>query len=267
MHSFLEGPAFDRAGNLYCVDLAHGRIFRVDPQGEWIVFAKYNGTPNGLKIHRDGRIFVADGECGVLAFDPETGARTTIADSYQGEKFAGLNDLFFADNGDLFFTNPGSSSLTRPVDRVYRLSSDGHLELLLQDLPFPNGLVLDTPQTTLHVAITRTLSVYRTLLHKTAGHYRPRVFLQLSGGLAGPDGKALDEQGNLAVAHTGFGTAWLFSELCEAIGRIRSCAGIRTTNVAYGGPDRRSPYITEAAEGVILRASPKVPGRPMYSHL
>lgn len=32
--AFLEGPSFDRAGNLYCVDICHGRILRCDPAGE-----------------------------------------------------------------------------------------------------------------------------------------------------------------------------------------------------------------------------------------
>ena len=72
--------------------------------------------------------------------------------------------------------------------------------------------------------------------------------------------------GNLVVVHAGFGTAWLFSALGEPLTRIRSCAGIRTTNVAYGGPDRRTLYITEAEHGVVLRARLEVPGRPMFSH-
>ena len=79
LHSFLEGPSFDRAGNLYCVDVCHGRIFRISPSGDWEVFADYDGHPNGLKIHRDGRIFVADHKYGLLSFDPITGKRTTAA--------------------------------------------------------------------------------------------------------------------------------------------------------------------------------------------
>ena len=78
----------------------------------------------------------------------------------------------------------------------------------------------------------------------TAPH-RWRAFIQLSGGLSGPDGMAMDEQGNLAVVHAGFGTVWHFSPQGEPLARIRSCAGIRTTNIAYGGPDRRTLYITE----------------------
>jgi gluconolactonase len=67
--------------------------------------------------------------------------------------------------------------------------------------------------------------------------------------------------------HAGFGTVWVFSPLGEPLARIRSCAGIRTTNVAFGGPDNKSLFITEAEHGVILRARLGFAGRPMYSHL
>lgn len=259
LHSFLEGPAFDRNGNLYCVDLAHGRIFRISPAGEWDVFAEYEGKPNGLKIHRDGRIFVADGQHGILSFDPATGRRITIVGD-----LAGPNDLLFADNGDLYFTDPGSSHLGDPTGRVLRLRAGGSIEVLMTNLPYPNGLVLSPSQNELFVALTHSLQVVRLDLR---GAHRWRSFIQLSGGLSGPDGMAIDESGNLAVVHAGFGTVWLFSPLGEPLARIRSCAGIRTTNVAYGGSDRRTLHITESEQGVILTARMEVPGRRMYSHL
>jgi gluconolactonase len=263
LHSFLEGPAFDRSGNLYCVDLAHGRIFRISPQGAWHLFAEYEGKPNGLKIHRDGRIFVADGQHGILAFDPATGHRSTVLGD-----LVGPNDLVFADNGDLYFSDPGHSDLGNPDGRVFRIRTDGTVDLLMQHLPFPNGLVLSPAQNELYVALTYTLQVVRLTLHaQPGGLHRWRGFLQLSGGLSGPDGMAVDEQGNLAVVHAGFGTVWQFSPLGEPIARLRSCAGVRTTNVAYGGPDRRALFITESEHGAILTAQMEVPGRPMYSHL
>ena len=89
------------------------------------------------------------------------------------------------------------------------------------------------------------------------------VFVQLSGGLAGPDGLALDEAGNIVVAHAGLGTVWLFSSLGEPIARIRSCAGVMTTNVAYGGGDRKQLYITESETGKVLVADMPVPGKAM----
>ena len=265
LHSFLEGPAFDRAGRLYCVDVCHGRIFRISRAGEWDVFAEYAGNPNGLKIHRDGRIFVADHHAGLLAFDPNSGARTVVAQGTDAGPFRGLNDLVFADNGDVYFTDPGESGLDRPDGRVFRMGGDGRIDLLYDDLPYPNGLVLSPAQDVLYVAVTRSLQVLRLPL-RDGRVVKSGVFLQLSGGLAGPDGMAVDEEGGLAVVHAGFGTVWQFSALGEPLARIRSAAGIRTTNVAYGDEDLRTLYITEAEQSVILRARLPVPGRAMFSH-
>lgn len=260
LHSFLEGPSFDRAGRLYCVDVDHGRIFRITPDAQWSVFADYDGHPNGLKIHRDGRIFVADHSRGLLFFDPETGAQTTVLSDFRG-----LNDLVFADNGDLFFTDPGESGLEDLHGRVFRLRADGTLDLLLDGLPYPNGLVLSPAQDVLYVAVSRSLQILRAPLHEGRVH-KCGVFLQLSGGLGGPDGMAVCNDGTVIVVHAGFGTAWVFSALGEPRGRIRSCAGIRTTNVAFHPERPHELYITEAADGAILRARLDVPGRLMYSH-
>jgi gluconolactonase len=265
LHSFLEGPSFDREGNLYCVDVNHGRLFRIGPDGRWDVFAHYDGNPNGLKIHRDGRIFVADHKLGLLAFDPHTGVRTLVADGAAGARFRGTNDLVFADNGDLYFTDPGESGLEVADGRVFCLRVNGDIDLLMDGLAYPNGLVLAPSQAMLYVAVTRTQQVLRAPLSER-GVRKSGMYLQLSGGLAGPDGMAIGEDGSLVVVHAGFGTAWVFSPLGEPVARIRSCAGIRTTNVAFGGPGNRSVYITEAEQGVILRAQLNCAGRPMYSH-
>ena len=271
LHSFLEGPAFDRAGNLYCTDLNHGRIFRIPPDGSrWDVFADYDGGPNGLKIHRDGRIFVVDRKYGVIAFDPTTGARSTILDRQDGRPFDGLNDLCFADNGDLYFTDPGRSSMRHPTGRVLRLAADGKVEVICDGLPYPNGLTLSDDQKTLHVALTRTLQVIRIALQPDASghhHYPYGVFAQVSaGGLAGLDGMAVTQAGGLAVAHAGLATVWVFDRLGVPVARVTSPAGLRTTNVAFGGADMLDLYITESEDGAILRARLPMPGRPMFSH-
>lgn len=267
LHSFLEGPAFDRTGNLFCVDICHGRIFRISPAGEWVVFAEYDGNPNGLKIHRDGRIFVTDQRLGLLIFDPHSGARLARLAGPPGSSFSALNDLFFADDGTVYFTDPGHSSLESPTGRVFRWREGRAPELVAEGLAYPNGLVLDHSKRALLIAISRSLQVIRAPLPPTGARAEKcAVFLQLSGGLAGPDGLALDEAGSISVAHSGLGTVWLFDRLGEPLARARSCAGVRTTNVAYGGADRRSLFITEAEDGAILRARMDVPGRALYSH-
>ena len=67
---FLEGPSFDLEGNLYVVDVAYGRVFRISPDGQDIkLITEYDGEPNGLKIHKDGCIFIADYKNGIMLRD------------------------------------------------------------------------------------------------------------------------------------------------------------------------------------------------------
>jgi gluconolactonase len=262
---FLEGPSFDRAGNLYVVDLAWGRILRVTPRGVFSVVVEYDGQPNGLKIHKDGRVFIADRNRGVLRLDPATGEIATVVGDYQGCPFQGLNDLAFAGNGDLYFTDQGMSGLDRPTGRVFRYRSNGVLELVLDGIPSPNGLVLDREESTLFVNVTRDNAVWRVPMTAAGAACRVGAFIRLSGGV-GPDGLAIDSQGGLAIAHLGLGVVWLFSAAGEPLARVQSCAGTGTTNVAYGGDDGRTLYITESETGQILKAVLPVKGWPMFSH-
>jgi gluconolactonase len=266
VHSFLEGPAFDREGHLWCTDIPHGRIFRIDPAGRWSVAAQYDGEPNGLKIHRDGRIFLADRQHGIMVMDPVERVVRPFAARPNFERFRGLNDLFFGSDGSLYVTDPGRSHLGDPTGRVFRASPDGAtLELLADNVPTPNGLVLDQAGGHLLIGVTRGNAVWR---FPVEGGYTSRqieLFIQLSGGL-GPDGMALDEAGNLIVVHARNGIVWQFSPNGEPLLRIRSCAGMYVTNVAYGGPDRRMLFVLEAHTGSVMRVPMDVPGRAMYSH-
>ena len=267
MHSFLEGPSFDREGNLWCVDLAHGRLLRVSPAGKFEVMLQYDGEPNGLKIHRDGRVFVADHRHGLMVHTPGSDRIEVLLGSARREGLKGLNDIFFASNGDLYFTDQGESALEDATGRVYRLRADGKtVDLIMSGLAGPNGLVLDETRNILYVAITRENAIFSLPIEPHYGGMKKAGrFLQLAGG-TGPDGLALDEAGNLVVVHAGAGTVWVFSRIGEPLYRIRSSAGIRTTNVAYGGEDRRTLYIMESEQGAILRVRLPSPGRVMYSH-
>jgi gluconolactonase len=200
---FLEGPSFDRSGNLYLVDVAWGRILRMDPAGGFSIVAQYDGAPNGLKLHADGRVF--------------------------------------------------------------RRRASGQVELLLDRVPSPNGLVLDHPETTLFVNVTRDNAVWRVPLLADGTACKVGAFVRLSGGI-GPDGLAIDAAGNLAIAHIGLGAVWLVASTGEPLIRINSPAGKMTTNLAFGGPHGRTLYITESESGSILTAEMPVAGRPMFSH-
>ena len=215
---FSKGRRFDREGNLFCVDLAHSRIFKISPAGEWSVFADYDGEPNGLKIHRMGGSSSPTIATGLLSFDPKTAAMTVVLDHPHREGFKGLNDLTFAANGDLYFTDQGQSALEDPTGRVYRLRASGELDLLFKGLEGPNGLVLNRQENILYVAVTRTNRIISIPLRPNyKGISKAGIFIQLSGSPTGPDGMALDEDGNLVIVHAGFGTVWVFSALGEPL--------------------------------------------------
>jgi gluconolactonase len=264
--SFLEGPSFDRKGNLYCVDIPFGRVFRIDPKGDWDLVVQYDGWPNGLKIHKDGRIFIADYRRGLLVLDPKTGKIEPLLRTAFSESFKGLNDLHFADNGDLYFTDQGQSGIADPSGRVWRLRANGELQRLVANAPSPNGITLNRKNTQVYVAITRSQQVWRLPLMQGGTPSKTGVAIQLSGGHAGPDGIESDDEDGLAVCHLGVGV-WRFDANCLPTHLVHAGKHHRLmTNIAYGGAKRRTLYITDSMNGEILVAEMPVAGKKLFAH-
>jgi gluconolactonase len=264
--SFLEGPSFDRKGNLWCVDIPFGRIFRIDPRGEWELAAQYDGWPNGLKIHRDGRIFIADYRRGLLALDAKRGKVEPVLETAFSESFKGLNDLHFADNGDLYFTDQGQSGIADPTGRVWRLrgagKNEGELQRLLSNAPSPNGITLNKKNTQVYVAITRAQQIWRLPLMSGGTPSKSGVAIQLSGGHAGPDGIEMDDEDGIAVCHLGVGI-WRFDANCLPTHLVHAGKQHRLmTNIAFRG---KTLFITDSANGEILTAEMPVAGKKLFS--
>jgi gluconolactonase len=266
--SFLEGPSFDRQGNLVMVDIAHGRILKLSPAKEWSVLTQYEGLPNGLKIHRDGRIFVADRANGIMVVDPVNGKVETFIGPDRLPGFKGPNDLVFASNGDLYFTDQGETGLHDPNGRVFRHNAaSGTLDCLIDNVPSPNGLVFDPKETTLYLAVTRANSVWRLPLRPDGKVNRAGLFCQLIGGW-GPDGLAVDKAGNVLIAHAGGGAVWIWSPLGLPLYRVVAAdGGLLTTNIAFGGPEARTLFITNSLSNNVLAADLPVAGQPMYGQM
>jgi gluconolactonase len=250
---FIEGPSFDAAGNLYIVDIPFGRVFRVAPDGAWTLLVEYDGWPNGLKIHPDGRILVADYRHGIMQLDAKAGRMQSVLTARNSESFKGCNDLHIASNGDIYFTDQGQTGLHDPTGRVYRLSPSGKLDCLIDTGVSPNGLVLDPGETVLFVAMTRDNAVWRLPLMKDGSVSKVGRFCSTFGS-SGPDGLTMDGKGRLFVAHASLGHVFVFAPNGELIARIKSCAGQSCTNVAIGGGNRDRLYITESATGTVLVA-------------
>ena len=260
--SFLEGPSFDREGNLWCVDIPYSRIFRIDPKGQWDLVTQYDGWPNGLKFHRDGRAFIADYRKGLLALDPKTGKIEEVLGTSFSESFRGLNDLHFADNGDLYFTDQGQSGIADPTGRVWRLRANGELTRLVGNAPSPNGVTLNKKNTQVYVAITRAQQIWRLPLMAGGTPSKTGVAIQLSGGHAGPDGIEVDDADGLVVCHLGVGI-WRFDANCLPTHLVHAGTEHRLmTNIAFRG---RTLYITDSANGEILRVEMPIAGKTMFS--
>jgi gluconolactonase len=117
--------------------------------------------------------------------------------------------LHLAANGELYFTDQGRAGLQDPTRHVYRFTSAGSLETITSNAPSPNGLVLSKRESALYVAITRANAIWRIDLDDSAR--RAGLFVQLP--CAGPDGVALDDDGDVVVAHPTLGSVGAFDRV------------------------------------------------------
>jgi gluconolactonase len=261
----LEGPNFDRAGNLWMVGITPGDIYRVTPDGHCSAVA-HTPAPVGLRIHKDGRIFGVDHERGLFSVDPTSLAVTYIANQWNRETFRGLDDLFFDKTGGLYMTDAYGSSALEPVGQLFYRSADGQISRLISsNLAFPNGVVLSLDEQTLYVddwGTNRILAIPVT----SPGHINLEfayVFAYLNGG-HGPDSMTADAQGNIYAAHYAAGEVVVFDPRGNYFGAIRlpPGAGYLTTNVALHDGYL---YITEADQHTVWRVKTKIPSRPLYA--
>ncbi len=151
-------------------------------------------------------------------------------------------------------------------------SFDRDSTLYVTDIPFgrvfrvsPNGIVLAPDGQNLYVAMTNANAVWYLTLMPNNDAIAVGTAIQLSGGI-GPDGLALTEDGGLVVAHPKMGAVWVFNTRGEPIYRVNTAGSDFVTNVAFGGPDMRTLYITDSGAGLIQRARLPVAGRRMFSH-
>lgn len=257
--SFLEGPVFDAAGNLYVTDIPFGRVFRIDPSGHWELVAQWDGEPNGMKFLSEGELLVTDYKNGLVAVDIASGRVRPYLERRNSERFKGVNDLVFDSCGNLYFTDQGQTGLHDPTGRVYRLAPDGRLDMLLSNVPSPNGIVLSRDERFLFVAATRGNCVWRMPLLADGSVSKAGQFFT-SHGPSGPDGLAMDESGRLVVANPGLGYVWVLDRFAEPELVLKGPRGASLTNVAFGGHDRRMLFCTDSTHGTVLVAQMDVPG-------
>lgn len=257
--SFLEGPVVDAQGHLFVTDIPFGRVFRIDPRGEWSLVGEWDGEPNGMKFLAPGQLLITDYKNGLVVLDIASGQVRPYLARRNSERFKGVNDLVFDSRGNLYFTDQGQTGLHDPTGRVYRLAPDGRLDLLLSNVPSPNGIVLSNDERFLFVAATRGNCVWRMPLLPDGSVAKAGQFFT-SHGPSGPDGLAMDSAGRLLVANPGLGCVWVLNRFAEPELVLRGPRGASLTNLAFGGAERQTLFCTDSTHGDVLRATLDVPG-------
>src|SRR5262249_53385293 len=237
-------------------DVPHGRIFRVTPDfGSWSQIIKYDGKPHGLAVTQDGDLLIADYRKGILRFNLESKAFEVLCAQYNTENFRGLSDLVSDPDGNIWFTDSGRSSLSDPTGRLFKLTPDGTVTCVLDNIPYPNGVEISADGAHVFVAATRANAVWRLLRNPPEkGQPMVGIYIQLSGGL-GPDGLAVSAQGELAVAHAQSGSVWLFDKFGDPIARVRTPSGLWTTSVCFdrfGSAAGRTLFMIDAQTGSLF---------------
>ncbi|MDS1139424.1 SMP-30/gluconolactonase/LRE family protein [Pusillimonas sp. SM2304] len=260
--SFLEGPVFDQKGNLYVTDIPWGRIFRIDPNGVWTLVAEYDGEPNGMKFLNESTLLITDYKNGLMQLNLANGKVSPFLERRNSERFKGVNDLVFDAEGNLYFTDQGQSGLHDPTGRLYRLRANGQLDLLLSNVPSPNGVALSPDNKVLYLAVTRGNCVWRVPLLADGSVSKVSRFFT-SYGPSGPDGLAVDVNGRLLVANPGLGYVWVLNTRAEPERILHGPTGASTTNLAFGGQDKRTLFVTDSTHGTILFAELDAAGLPL----
>jgi gluconolactonase len=291
---WIEGPVWSNDA-LYFADIPGNSIRKWTPgTGVSIILqpSGYQGsTPyggpepgsNGMTLDVHGRLTVAGhAQRDVYRFATQNppGPTTILADTYKGKQLNSPNDLVYRSDGSLYFTDPPYGLRTQldndpdkqlAMNGVYRLPgalaqkpgappARTALQLLVSDLPRPNGIAFSPGEKYLYVDNTTPKKQWMRYTVRPDGTLAdPKLLFDDTSDtrLGAPDGMKIDVEGNIYSA--GPAGVWIISPEGKPLGTILMPE--RVANVAWGGPDRKTLYI--AASTSIYRVNLNIPGEPL----
>jgi gluconolactonase len=244
---FTEGPVWDQAGYLWVSDETFNKIFKVNTAtGEEREMISL-GDPDGNAYDRQHRLLdCASVLRAVIRLSPDGKQYETVADHYLGKRLNSPNDVVLGPDGAIYFTDP-TSDLPKdqkqeiPFKGVYRIASNGEVQLLTKELDEPNGLAFSPQGTKFYVddSTQRNIRVYDFRDGKLS---HGRIFGEEPGGPKDgvPDGMKVDLQGNLYVV--GPKGIWIWDPAGQHLGTI--VVPEQPANLAWGDRDYSTLYIT-----------------------
>ena len=237
--SFTEGPVW-RGAELLFSDIPNKRIarWRRLPEGpELTTYAR--GMSNGLTLDRQGRVVAAEHDGRRVTRVADDGARTVLAEQFQGKRLNSPNDIVVRSDGSIYFTDPPygvqpstpgvprpAGWWTRPIpgkeqaaNGVYRIAPDGTLHLLVDDFALPNGLAFSPDESVLYIDDSAHKHIRAFDVRPDGALSNSRILLDMASDDPGvPDGLKVDLSGN--VFCTGPGGVWVCRANGTPLGRI-----------------------------------------------
>jgi len=288
---FPEGPVAMADGSVLVVEIARGTLTRVQPDGRAEVVAETGGGPNGAAIGPDGAVWICNnggfewhdlggilmpGEQpasyaggSIQRVDLASGRVETVYTECGGHPLRGPNDLVFDGAGGFWFTDHGKIR-ARERDRggVYWARADGsEIREVVYPLDAPNGIGLSPDGRRLYVAETYTGRLWAFdvtgpgAVATGVGLGMPGGAILLSGlpGFQLFDSLAVEAGGNVCVATLATGAITVFAPDGAIVEQVATGDPL-TTNVCFGGPERRMGYVTCSGTGRLMAAQWARPG-------
>lgn len=251
----IEGPACDASGAIYAVNFATQQtIGRVRPDGKAEIFVTLPGTSvgNGIRFNRAGQMYVADyvGH-NVLRIDPRT---RTIAVHAHEAAMNQPNDLALAPDGTLYASDP---DWPNQRGQIWRISTGGKVTRVAGDMGTTNGIEVSPDGKTLYVNESVQRNVWAFAIAADGSLSGKRLIKQFPD--FGFDGMRCDVDGNLYITRHGKGTVVKMTPQGDVLKEI-GVLGPNPTNICFGGPDGRTAYVTEAAQGRLVQFRVDRPG-------
>lgn len=288
--AFPEGPVAMADGSVLVVEIQGGWLLRVGPDGSKQRVAQLGGGPNGAALGPDGHCYVcnnggfswrtddgftrptgpaADYDGGAIQrVNLATGAVENLYTRCAGVALHGPNDLVFDGDGGFWFTDFGKTYEDRMLrGAIYYARTDRQeIRRVAHPVLTPNGIGLSPDGKTLYMSETETSRLWS---YPVTG--RGQLGLapwpspnggRLVHGLAGYqrfDSMALEEGGNICVATLVNGGISVFSPAGELLEFHAAPEGY-CTNICFGGPGRRTAFITLSGYGQLFAAEWPRPG-------
>ena len=251
-----EGPAVDKDGNLYAVNYSkEGTIGKLTPAGDSSIFIELpNGSiGNGIRFNSRGEMLIADyTNHNILKVDMASKQLSVYAhDSMMNQP----NDIAIDSKDRLYASDPNWKAGT---GRIWRIDTDGKTTVLEDSMGTTNGIEVSPDEKTLYVNESVQRKVWAYDLSSDGSVSNKRLLIAFPD--FGMDGMRCDIDGNLYIARYGKGVVAKISSKGQLLKEI-TLLGKNPSNIAFGGPDGRTAYVTLQDRGNIETFRVEAPGR------